>query len=219
MLIFDFDGVLHDSRQRAWSCYQQARAELGLWELPSLTDPADLPLVYRGVLSSSLTRWTSYPRAEEFWQRHAELAAVAPESNGIVEELVPVLGELARTRGYAIVTGSHRSTVLAILGRDLPTESMPRELLSREQPGSKTDKLVKLRDEHGATAYTGDTGSDVRHARAAGLETVAVAYGYADLADLTAAAPDHLLTTPAELAAWCRAQLPSLTDVIPGERS
>ncbi|MEV7277718.1 HAD hydrolase-like protein [Streptomyces sp. NPDC093111] len=48
----------------------------------------------------------------------------------------------------------------------------------------------------GATAYVGDTGSDVRHARAADLRAIAVSYGYADIADLTTAGPDLVLHTP-----------------------
>ncbi|MEU7316509.1 hypothetical protein [Streptomyces sp. NPDC007083] len=43
-----------------------------------------------------------------------------------------------------------------------------------------------------------------------------VAYGYASREDLRAARPDRLLDTPADLAAWCRAQAtgpnPSLVD-------
>ena len=35
---------------------------------------------------------------------------------------------------------------------------------------------------------------------------IAVAYGYASREDLTNAGPDRLLDTPADLAAWCRAQ-------------
>ena len=208
MLVFDFDGVLHDSRRRAWRCYQDARSEMGLWDLPDLAGPADLPVVYQGVLSASLTRWIDFEVAERFWKRHAELTARAAPADppGIVAELAGPLVELAAGRGYGVVTGSHRTTVHALLSRDLAEEAMPRVLLSRDEAGSKTDKLRGLREGYGATAYVGDTGSDVRHARSAGLIAVAVAYGYAGCDDLTAAGPDHLLATPAALAAWCRSQ-------------
>ncbi|MFE1377768.1 HAD family hydrolase [Streptomyces sp. NPDC058740] len=53
-----------------------------------------------------------------------------------------------------------------------------------------------LHRQHGATAYVGDTGSDVRHARAAGLRAIAVSYGYADIDDLARAGPDLVLHTP-----------------------
>ncbi|MFF7780002.1 hypothetical protein ACFZCG_36950 [Streptomyces tanashiensis] len=66
MLIFDWDGVLHDSRERAWRAYQTARTEMGLWELPDLTGSHELPLIYQGVLSQSLTRWIPYKAAERF---------------------------------------------------------------------------------------------------------------------------------------------------------
>ncbi|MCL3998891.1 HAD family hydrolase [Streptomyces lavenduligriseus] len=209
MLVFDFDGVLHDSRERAWRCYQDARTQMELWALPDLAGPGDLPLVYQGVLSESLTRWVGFEVAERFWQRHAELTAraAADEPHGVIPELVGPLAALATGPGYAVVTGSHHATVRALLTRDLPQEAMPQILLSRDQPGGKSDKLRDLRTRYGATVYVGDTGSDIRHARAAGLTPVAVAYGYASREDLTAAGPDQLLDTPADLAAWCRTRL------------
>ncbi|MEU7028894.1 HAD hydrolase-like protein [Streptomyces sp. NPDC046275] len=207
MLVFDFDGVLHDSRERAWRCYQQARTEMELRSLPDLAGPGDLPLVYQGALSASLTRWVDFEVAERFWKRHAELTAQAAASaeHGVVPELVGSLATLAAGPGYAVVTGSHHTTVHALLARDLTKEAMPRILLSRDEPGSKTDKLRELRIRYGASAYVGDTGSDVRHAHAAELTAIAVAYGYASREDLTAAVPHLLLETPADLAAWCRA--------------
>lgn len=208
MLVFDFDGVLHDSRQRAWQCYQTARTELRLWDLPDLAGPDDLRVVYQGVLSASLTRWVPFEVAERFWKRHAELTAqaAAGETAGIIPELASALAYLAKGPGYGVVTGSHRSTVHTLLRRSLADEAMPRVLLSRDEPGSKTAKLRILRQQYGATGYVGDTGSDVWHARAAGLQAIAVAYGYAGLDDLTGAEPDRLLTTPADVAAWCQAQ-------------
>ncbi|GAB3120822.1 hypothetical protein GCM10027160_37460 [Streptomyces calidiresistens] len=207
MLVFDFDGVLHDSRERAWRCYRQARTEMELGALPDLAGPGDLPLVYRGVLSASLTRWVDFEVAERFCKRHAELTAraAADEPHGLLPELIGPLAGLAAGPGYAVVTGSHHTTVRTLLARDLTEKAMPRILLSRDEPGSKTDRLRDLRTRYGAGAYVGDTGSDVRHAHAAGLSAIAVAYGYASREDLAAAGPDRILATPADLAAWCRA--------------
>jgi phosphoglycolate phosphatase-like HAD superfamily hydrolase len=219
MLVFDFDGVLHDSRERAWRCYQDARTQMELWALPDLAGPGDLPLVYQGVLTASLTRWVGFDVAERFWKRHAELTAQAAdrEPRGVIPELAGPLAALAAGPGYAVVTGSHHTTVRSLLARDLAPETMPRVLLSRDEPGGKTDKLRHLRTRHGATVYVGDTGSDVRHARAAGLTAVAVAYGYASREDLVAAGPDRLMDTPADLAAWCHAQT-SGNDPVPAPR-
>ncbi|MFD0077181.1 HAD family hydrolase [Streptomyces sp. NPDC127166] len=75
-------------------------------------------------------------------------------------------------------------------------------LLSRDEDGRKELELRLLHRQHGATAYVGDTGSDVRHARAAGLRAIAISYGYADIDDLIAAGPDFVLHTPAGLDAW-----------------
>jgi phosphoglycolate phosphatase-like HAD superfamily hydrolase len=179
-----------------------------LWALPHLSGPGDLPLVYQGVLSASLTRWVDFEVAERFWKRHAELTAkaAAGAEHGVVPELVGSLAGLAAGPGYAVVTGSHHTTVRALLARDLTEEAMPRILLSRDEPGSKTDKLRELHTRYGASAYVGDTRSDVRHAHAAELTAIAVAYGYASREDLTAAVPHLLLATPADLAAWCQAQ-------------
>ncbi|WP_369148140.1 HAD family hydrolase [Streptomyces sp. R44] len=204
VLVFDRDGVLHDSRERAWRAYQTARTEMGLWELPDLTGPHELPLIYQGVLSQSLTRWIPYEAAERFWQRHARLTDVTADesAHGVIPELADVLDELGRGPGYGIVTGSHRIAVERLLQRSLDANAMPGVLLSRDEDGRKELKLRLLHRQHGATAYVGDTGSDVRHARAAGLRAIAISYGYADIDDLIAAGPDFVLHTPAGLDAW-----------------
>ncbi|WP_179199724.1 HAD family hydrolase [Streptomyces sp. NRRL B-24572] len=206
MLIFDFDGVLHDSRERAWRAYQTARSEMELWDLPDLAGPDELPQIYQGVLSQSLTRWIPYEAAELFWQRHAGLTDLTADEDGhgVMPDLVGVLGDLAGRAGYGIVTGSHGTTVERLLRRNLDEDAMPRVLLSRDEAGSKALKLQLMHRQYGATAYIGDTGSDIRHAHAADLEAVAVSYGYADVDDLTAAGPDLVLHTAAELASWCR---------------
>ncbi|MFF7780003.1 HAD family hydrolase [Streptomyces tanashiensis] len=128
-------------------------------------------------------------------------------SHGVIPELADVLGELGRGPGYGVVTGSHRIAVERLLRRSLDADAMPSVLLSRDEDGSKELKLRRLHRQHGATAYVGDTGSDVRHARAAGLRAIAVGYGYADIDDLATAGPDLVLHTPAGLDAWCRSQL------------
>jgi phosphoglycolate phosphatase len=54
-----------------------------------------------------------------------------------------------------------------------------------------------------ATALVGDSREDVATARAAGLGSCAVGWGFRTVEELRAAAPDHLVHEPAELVALC----------------
>jgi hypothetical protein len=51
----------------------------------------------------------------------------------------------------------------------------------------------------------GDRADDVSGARANGLRSVAVAWGYGDCAEIEAAQPDRIVASPAELTEYIRA--------------
>lgn len=202
MIAFDFDGVLVDTAELARASYMAVRADMGLDVLPELSSTADLPLIYHGQLSKSLTRWIPYETAEEFWSQHATACRSSDQAEIIFPDLVPELSRLSGVGGYAIVTGAHGETVRRTLQRSSCEE--PKVLLDRRESGTKQDKLAWLKELMDATHYVGDTGSDMLHARAAGLIGVAVSYGYGSLADPALAAAGVVLSTPAELAGWVR---------------
>jgi phosphoglycolate phosphatase-like HAD superfamily hydrolase len=76
-------------------------------------------------------------------------------------------------------------------------------VLGAETAGDKAEKLAALAAQPGVArervTMVGDGVSDVRAAKAAGVRSVAVTWGYHSRARLEREAPDHIVETPFEL--------------------
>ena len=198
MIAFDFDGVLCDSRMLAMEAFNQLRRQPEFSALPPLADVEDLPTIYAGPLRVALHRWLSASASARFWPQHAALCRSGGGRLSLLPACARLLCSLAEAGiGWGIVSGSHRDVIESVLGRALPAGCRPDYLCSRDEPGSKADKLRRARLDHGCLLYVGDTESDMLHARHAGVEAGFAAYGYgrlpsADLADRIFASPEDL---------------------------
>jgi phosphoglycolate phosphatase len=78
-----------------------------------------------------------------------------------------------------------------------------RELLGADFRFSKKEKIAYLLEKYGIPGgqafYIGDTAGDIGEARAAGVRSVAVSWGWHSRERLAAAHPDFLVDTPEEL--------------------
>ena len=73
-----------------------------------------------------------------------------------------------------------------------------------DEPGSKVNNAVReiLADtdaESGAVLYAGDSGVDMDTARAAGVRSVGVTWGFRDRAELYEHGADHVVDRPGEI--------------------
>jgi phosphoglycolate phosphatase len=70
-------------------------------------------------------------------------------------------------------------------------------------PGSKVEKILMAKSQFAAGGeavfMVGDSVSDIREAREAGVKSIAVSWGHQSMGRLVKAVPDHVVRLPEEL--------------------
>jgi phosphoglycolate phosphatase len=210
-VFFDLDGTLTDSRAGIARCFQHALVELGVTcppeeKLTEFVGPALAPAF------GSLLDTEDQARIDEaiaaFRERFERIGmfenALYPGIDEAVADLVDMQFSLcvvtAKPRVYAARILEHfhlRESFSGVYGPELADRKYSKESLIRQAC------LVE-----GVTAadavMVGDRVEDILGAKANGLQTVAVLWGYGDPAELEAAAPDSLAPTTADLVSWLR---------------
>jgi phosphoglycolate phosphatase len=127
------------------------------------------------------------------------------ERYGVFDSMPDVLSRLAARHVLYVVTSNVGSVVRADLKRfaiDAFTD-----VLGSEAGRSKVDKMRALMDRHPGHApfYVGDTSGDMREGRGAGVNTVAVTWGWHTREMLLRAEPRFVVDSPSELVALFQA--------------
>lgn len=205
-LLFDLDGTLTDSREGIVRSIEHALATLGR----ARPDPAHLerligpPLVhsFRILLDTSDDALVAAALAAY----RTRFASVGIFENRLYPEIPGALEALRRARRTLHVVTS-KPVVFARriiehfdLGRYLSSVCGP-EL---DDPSPGKDSLIRRTLDAGGLDPTdavmiGDREHDVVGARRNGVAAVGVTWGYGSRAELTAAAPDHLVDSAREL--------------------
>ena len=113
--------------------------------------------------------------------------------------LIPVLAALSRDHFLLVISSNGSKTIRKMLVR-FGFDSYFREILGADFLASKKEKIDYALEKYGIPAerafYIGDTAGDVKEARAAGVRSVAVTWGWHSRERLLAAHPDFLVDTP-----------------------
>lgn len=200
ILIFDFDGTIADTYTMVLESYRHLAPVYG-WK--SLTDealerirgekPKDLMRKF-GISKIQLPFLVIGVRA--YLKRHsAEMKPCA----GIPEAL-QALAAQGVTLG--ILTSNSKENVETFL-RTFGLEKYFLFVVSSRHLFGKHRALKKLMQQNSVdpadVAYIGDEIRDVEAAKAAGVTSVAVTWGFQNQTALTEMSPDYLFTNPAEL--------------------
>jgi phosphoglycolate phosphatase-like HAD superfamily hydrolase len=200
IIIFDFDGVLADTRPFMLQTAGEICAQLGYPCTPTPADQEALP----AMSFDNLGRQLGIPEEKipEFTRRNLAAFNTHPEPMPAFPGIDHVVLQLAERFRLGLVTGNGAGVVrkyLAHYGLDACFEI----LLSLEDPGSRVDKvrriLSALGDPSGQAFMIGDSVSDIHAARQAGISCVAVAWGHQSVEKLRQAGPDVILDKPAAL--------------------
>ncbi len=121
-----------------------------------------------------------------------------PLFDGIPE----LLRDLAKTYTLCIVSANHSGVVRQRLESAGLVDVMT-HLYGNEQPGGKAEHIRQAMFSHGASAEStwmiGDTVGDIRAARQAGVNAVAVTWGWQSLETLESARPNLIFEQPEAL--------------------
>ncbi|MEO8701857.1 MAG: HAD-IA family hydrolase [Kofleriaceae bacterium] len=204
-VVFDLDGTLVDSLADIAGHLNTALAEAGLppreaadvrsWVGGGIAQLVTLAVADSTRVADVVARYRSHYRAAPFGRTH------------VYAGLDGVLDRLAGTYVLGILSNKPQDLVSAIAAGLLARWSFAVVAGERAERPRKPDPraLVAVAEELGVApaecALVGDSDIDILTARAAGATSIAVTWGLTDRDVLEAAKPDHLVSTPAELAA------------------
>ena len=206
-ILFDLDGTLTESGEGITKCVQYALEKLGKPEsdLKKLEVFIGPPLMEQFMKYAGLDEETARRAVEYYRERYSTTGIFENRPYPGVEE---VLQELKRKK-YLLAVASSKPEyfVKQILDYFHLTEYFD-EIVGSELNGSRTNKTEVIEetlrrlglDKHREQVImVGDKEHDVLGARAAGLECVAVSYGYGTEEEITAAQPLQTVSSTEEI--------------------
>jgi len=208
LLSFDYDGVLVDSlddlvaKARAAHRLLAAEGELVGTREPSREDF----LATEDLTLENIAKRIGMPSSTipSYSDKFFELQQADPGDVRAFPGIPRVVKELAQQHVIVVVTSSSRSAVRRILAQSSLADCVSL-IYGGTQPGSKAEKISLAREECGTapddTYMIGDTVSDIRHGKAAGVKTIAVTWGFHARDLLLRESPDHVADLPEDLLA------------------
>jgi phosphoglycolate phosphatase len=195
LFLFDFDGVLADSLDLYAEAVARCLERIGT---PIVKTREDYLALFEGNFYESMAA------------RGVDLAAFAQAAKEILpgidygamkpfDGLIPVLDALQKNHLLAVISSNGSRTIRRMLER-FGFDPYFEEILGSDFLFSKKEKIDHALAKYGIPLervfYIGDTTGDIVEARAAGVRTVAVTWGWHSRERLVAAHPDFLVETP-----------------------
>jgi phosphoglycolate phosphatase len=200
LILFDFDGVLADTLADMLRFAQEVCDELGVKHTVVQTDLSELEVM----------SFATYGRAckmpeelvDEFVRRCMGKFAEKKSPPAIFDGLGELVRKLAESHMLAVVTGNTEGNVRVFL-QEHGLEGCFRAVYGVDIPGSKMEKILMAKSQFAADGeavfMVGDSLSDIRAAREAGVKSIAVNWGHQSVGRLVEAEPDHFVRLPKEL--------------------
>ena len=211
LLLFDLDGTLVDSAPDLAGAANDLRERHGL---PPMAYSALRPMVgsgARGMLGVAFGVSADDPRfadlRDAFLARYQERLLV---DTRVFEAICPVLDRLdARGQRWGIVTNkATRFTAPIVAGLGLVSRAAvviagDTTPFTKPHPEPLFEAARRLGLASSACAYVGDDHRDIVAGRAAGMVTLAAAWGYLGQGDpVSAWGADHVLSSPDQILQW-----------------
>lgn len=201
--IFDFDGTIADTMQHVFVVYNDVAARYGVPEITA----DEIPRLRSLGPKQAMTEY-----GIPFWKVPLVVQAVVSGLRERIQLLEPfgrmvdVLYQLQTSRARCYLLSSNSTENIGAFLRQHRIEVFE-QLACGATLFGKATRLRRLLAQHGlsreTTAYIGDEVRDIEAARAAGLRSIAVSWGYSDRSALVSAQPDQLFDTPNDLLAYC----------------
>ena len=200
ILIFDFDGVLAASLAPMLSYAGQVCRELGYAYTPTKNDLEALDKME--FTDFGLQLGISEDQIETFVTRNFDLFTQREEPLPITPGIEPFVNALAESNELAIITGNSCRVVEKFLDAYRLRDAF-QIVLCAEHEGNRVEKILQVKALSGTPGgevyMIGDAVSDIRAARKAGVNSVAVSWGHQSKQKLISEAPDLMVDKPEEL--------------------
>ena len=200
LVLFDFDGVLADTLEDMLRFAQEVCDELGVKHTVVQTDLSELEVMSFATFGRACE--TPEDLMDEFVRKCTGKFAEKKSPPAIFDGLWEVVRKLAESHLLAVVTGNTEGNVRAFL-EEHGLEGCVRAVYGVDMPGSKAEKILMAKSRFATQADTvfmvGDSLSDIRAARQAGVKSIAVTWGHQSVERLVGAVPDYVVRFPEEL--------------------
>lgn len=199
LIMFDYDGTIVDSQAAFCDACVSTFRRRGFPELA--TCERAIALLDENWFEALASAGVPPDVVEELEDAFSSSASIDSSGAPAPFEGMPGLIErLAWRNTVVIVTSSRSPDVERVLAHH--RVSGIAEVLGSDVETSKLLKIKAARERHGEGLdpwYVGDTVGDILEARAAGVRSVAVAWGWQDVEKLRAASPDLIACSPEDL--------------------
>jgi phosphoglycolate phosphatase len=200
LVLFDFDGVLADTLEDMLRFAQEVCNELGVKHTVVQTDLTELEVMSFETFGRACE--TPKDLLDEFVWRCMGKFAEKKTPPEIFDGLGDVVRKMAESHSLAVVTGNTVGNVRAFL-EEHGLEGCICAVYGVDMPGSKVEKILMAKSQYAvegeAVFMVGDSVSDIRVAREAGVKSIAVSWGHQSVGRLVRAVPNHVIRLPEEL--------------------
>lgn len=206
-ILFDLDGTLTDSGEGITKSVQYALERIGKPEpdLQKLRVFVGPPLIEQFEEYAGIDEKTARRAVEIYRERYAPIGIYENELYPGIEDMLAGL----KNRGYKIgIASSKPENFVKIVAEYFHIESYFDEIVGSEPEGGRTNKTevieealrrMGLTDHRDQVIMVGDKEHDVFGARRAGLECIAVSYGYGTKKELENARPLKIVNSAEEI--------------------
>ena len=202
-VLFDLDGTLVDTRAAVECCYRKVFANTLKQPFPPTGLPADL----YAMRPAEVFNLVAPDRAEELYEAYRTNYPKCTDQVRVFEGTIDLIRDLiADGRKPSLVTnkGIERTLIdLSVAGispQDFAAIVTAEDTVDRKpHPAPVLLGLERAGAQASDAIYVGDGPQDVLAARAAGMECIAVTYGFYDLEELASHEPAEFADSIAEL--------------------
>lgn len=200
LIAFDYDGVIVDSLNQNLLVATQACQQLGLKSFPTLIDIEQL----ENMSFEDIGRQIKVPedRLKDFTSIVFHQLAQDTNTFFIFEGISDLLFQLSKKHTLVVVTTNTQKVVERFLNKH-GLEKCFVKIMGDEWQGSKHEKIVRFAQqfhfEKHLVYLVGDTISDIREAKLAGINSIAVSWGYQSRNKLVQKSPNYFAETPQDI--------------------
>lgn len=197
--IFDFDGTIADSLELVISEYNRMAPRFRT----KTVDREDLPRLRKMGAGAAMKE-----HDVSFWKLPMLVSSMRAAMHAHVDGLKPYAGVAEAL--HALAQAGCRCSILSTNSNENITRFLARHdlrvfehiaggssMFGKARALKRLIRRAELDPNH--VFYVGDEARDVEAAKAAGVRSIAVSWGYADGGTLASHAPTHLLDTPGQL--------------------
>jgi phosphoglycolate phosphatase len=200
LIIFDYDGVLADTLEDLIQFGQEACNQLGINHVVTKDDLSNLEVMSFATFGRACE--VPDPLIDEFVKISLNLFAEKESPPGIFAGLDEVIRRFSVNHKIAVVTTNSSQNVHAFLTHH-GLDGCIHAIYGVDAPGSKAQKISLARERFvkndEAVFMIGDSLSDVRAAKEAGVTSIAVTWGHQSLEALMKGKPEYVVNSPHEL--------------------